>query len=160
MDPRCKPRLTRSLDGRLVKSNLRWEREIVFYLRVMLTCGLPLNQTLHLSSGLRQLEAHFFDDGPNLNHDGREFIAQYFTTKNDINLVVLILHTTSALEFEAQITGIATLGVKDIMAWVRGRIFAGSAGYSITIGGHTYVRLTRNQLISSFSRTSSSRFQA
>ena len=27
MDPRChKPRLTGSLDGRLVKSNLRWER--------------------------------------------------------------------------------------------------------------------------------------
>ena len=134
--------------------------EIVFYLGVILTRGSPLDQTLDLSSGLRQLEAHFFDDGANLNHDGREFIAQYFTTKNDINLIVLILHTTSALEFETQITGIATLGVKDLIAWVRGGIFGGSAEYSITIGGHTYVRFTRNQLISSFSRTSSSMLPA
>ena len=88
-------------------------------------------------------------------------MAQYFTTKNDISLVVMIVHTTlAALEFEAQITGIATLGVKDIVAWVRGRILAGSADYSITIGGHSYVRFTRNQLISSFSRTSSSMFHA
>ena len=100
------------------------------------------------------------DDGPNLNHDGREFVAQYFTTENNINLDILILNTSSALEFEAQITGIATLGVKDIVAWVRGRILAGSADYSITIGGHSYVRFTRNQLISLFSRTSSSMFHA
>ena len=64
------------------------------------------------------LKPHFFDDGPNFNHDGREFVAQYFTTENDINLDILILNTTSALEFEAVATGIATLGVKDIVAWV------------------------------------------
>ena len=115
-----------------------------------------MSQTLDLSSGLRQLEAHFFEDGPNLNHDGREFMAQYFTTKNEINLVILIIHTTSALEFETQITGIATLGVKDLIAWVGGGTLFGSADYSVTIGGHTYVRFTRNELISSFSRKSSS----
>ena len=119
-----------------------------------------MNQTLDLSSGLRQLEAHFFEDGPNLNHDGREFMAQYFTTKNEINLVILIIHTTSALEFETQITGIATLGVKDLIAWVRGGTLFGSADYSVTIGGHTYVRFTRNELISSFSRKSSSMLPA
>ena len=98
--------------------------------------GSPLNQALYFSGGPRQLEAHFFDDGPNLNQDGREFVAQYFTTENDINLDILILNTTSALEFEAVATGIATLGVKDIVAWVRANILAGSADYSITISGH------------------------
>jgi hypothetical protein len=62
------------------------------------------------------------------------------------------------LQFEVQATGIATLDVKDIIAWVRPGVFIGNADYSITISRHTYLRFKSNQLIPSFSRTSSSKF--
>ncbi|KIJ89439.1 hypothetical protein K443DRAFT_16123 [Laccaria amethystina LaAM-08-1] len=90
-------------------------------------------QTLDFSNGACQLEARFFDGGPNLNHGAREFFSQYFTTKSEINLDVLILKSTSPLQFEAQATGIATLDVKDIIAWVRPGVLVGNADYSITI---------------------------
>lgn len=92
--------------------------------------GKIKSQTLNFSGGPLQLEAHFFEDGPNLNVDGIEFVDRYITTEDDIELV---LNTTSALQLSAQVTGIATLGVKNLVAWVRGGIITGGAEYSITI---------------------------
>jgi hypothetical protein len=157
MHPRCNPLLKGSLNDRLVKSHIRWGG-IIFSLGVILTHGSPFNQTLDFSNGACQLEARFFDGRPNLIHSAREFFSQYFTTKSEINLDVLILKSTSPLQFEVQATGIATLDVKDIIAWVRPGVFIGNADYSITISRHTYLRFKSNQLIPSFSRTSSSKF--
>ncbi|EDR13901.1 uncharacterized protein LACBIDRAFT_305087 [Laccaria bicolor S238N-H82] len=91
-----------------------------------------INQTLDFSNGSRELEleAHFFENGTNLNSDGMKFFKEYLTTENDIPL---ILNTTSALELKAQIRGIATLGVTGITAWVRLGILGGNADYTITI---------------------------
>lgn len=94
--------------------------------------GRIKSQTLDFSNGSRELEleAHFFENGTNLNSDGTKFFKEYLTTENDIPL---ILNTTSALELKAQIRGIATLGVTGITAWVRLGIFGGNADYTITI---------------------------
>ena len=133
---------------------------IVFSLGVIYTHGSSLNQTLDLSNGPRQLEARLFDVKDGLDHDGRELIARYLTTKSDINIDVQNLDSTPALKFKVEAKGIGTLALTNVSARVVGKLLAGTADYSITISGHTYLRFTSDQLISSFSRTSSSHLQA
>ncbi|EDR13895.1 uncharacterized protein LACBIDRAFT_291971 [Laccaria bicolor S238N-H82] len=89
-------------------------------------------KTLDFSNGSRELEleAHFFENGTNLNSDGTKFFKEYLTTENDIPL---ILNTTSALELKAQIRGIATLGVTGITAWFKMEIV--KLNFVATVGG-------------------------